>query len=75
VPHANRCMANIFLWIITVAIFFQLNLAVSQAVMLASGVPTLLAVLKGDEAIILIFVLGSSIANSIAYAIGVDVNS
>jgi hypothetical protein len=66
---------NFFLWVITVALFFQLVLASGEAVMVVSGAQTLIAVMSGYEAIILILVYGSSTFNSIAYAIGVDANS
>jgi hypothetical protein len=66
---------HFFLWVITVALFLQLVLAAGEAIMTVSGAQTLIAALNGHEAAILMLVLGSATFNSLAYGIGVDLNS
>jgi hypothetical protein len=76
--NADSCKqvhGNFLLWVITVAVLSQLVLVAGEAVMIANGNQSIIAMLSGYEAIILAFVCGTSTFNSMAYAVVVDVNS
>jgi hypothetical protein len=71
---ANYIQVNsvFFLWVITVALLFQLFLAAGQGIILMNGTAQLTSLLSGHEGIILVFIIGTAAVNALGYAIGVD---